>query len=506
MKDKNVTPEKDILRGRLAESLDEAALRFVSSIQDDSIIAGDDVIGTMAHDYMLHKQGIITRDEARALLKELLGIHQAIEAGRFDASGVYEDIHPVIESRVIDALGPDVGGKMHSGRSRNDQVALDIRLRLRQFLLEAREALLGLLDVLLVAARKHADVPFPLFTHTQPAQVGTFGHLVTGWAFEITRHLARLAECFQRTNLSPLGACAIGGTSFPIDRDLVASLLGFAGIVENSIDAISSRDVLIENAANVASIAVSLGRIAEDLILYASHEFRYVSLPDKFCSVSSALPQKKNPDTLELIRSFSATCIGALSTQLVLAKGMPTGYNRDFQDCKPPLWQTYSKLTRAARLLSSIIEGTSLDTDAINRSLARSDLVALDAAEYLCTVHGVPFRKSHEFMAAVVARSRHEGRELGSPWERDARVLVSDLAARVLGNPGVVDDGFFSVMERRDVHARASAGGPSPGSMAHMFAVLSGERETIAAAMQRDAVATGGAVRSFLERVRELVA
>nr|MDO8116723.1 argininosuccinate lyase [Candidatus Sigynarchaeota archaeon] len=298
-----------MLRNRLSEDLDSIAKAFLSSMEDDKQIVGEDIMGTMAHDYMLYKMDILNLDEIKKILTALMEIYSVFKEGKLNVDDTFEDIHPFIESLVIKKIGMETGGKIHSGRSRNDQVALDIRLKLRGEILDLGQLLLAFMKVLLQRAKAFTNTPFFLYTHLQPAQLGTFGHVLLAWASELARHVERTIQCFERTNLSPLGACAVGGTSFPIDRNMVAEMLGFDGIMENSLDAISSRDVLIEHTSVLASILVFYSRVSEDIILYSSYEFGYLEIPDKFCSVSSVLPQKKNPDTLELIRGNAAYAI-----------------------------------------------------------------------------------------------------------------------------------------------------------------------------------------------------
>nr|MDO8117603.1 argininosuccinate lyase [Candidatus Sigynarchaeota archaeon] len=479
---------KDILRSRLSESLDELAAYFTSSLKDDMEIIEADLIGTLAHDYMLFKQKIISKKDIKLILKALLEIREDVNNGNFTLDNKYEDIHPLIEAKVIEKIGIDAGGKIHSGRSRNDQVAVDIRLKLRDYLLTIRRHVLELVEVLLEKAKNHASTPFPLYTHLQPAQIGTFGHLLCGWAFELLRHAQRLSECFQRTNMSPLGACAVGGTSFSIDRALTADVLGFFGFIQNSMDAISSRDVLIENMANLANLSVFYSRIAEDLIIYASSEYKFIELPDKFCSVSSVLPQKKNPDTLELLRAKAASAISALERELVLAKGTPSGYNRDFQDCKPPLWEIFPQMIIASRLLAKIIEGLDLREENIKASLEKSNILALDLAEHVSLSHGIPFRKAHELMASIVKFLQSKGKNIASTWTQPELDELKVLSKGVVGEMQVIDDNFIELARKVDSFAkRRSAGSPSSNSMKEMLMLAGQELERLSGELSTDA-------------------
>jgi len=497
---------KDILRSRLSDSLDEMAKYFLSSLQDDLAIVEEDILGTMAHDYMLFKQKIITKEEIKLILKALLEIKEDISKERFKLDDNYEDIHPLIEAKITEKIGINAGGKVHSGRSRNDQVAVDIRLKLRTCLLELRSRVLELVSVLESKSKKHLNTPFPLYTHLQPAQIGTFGHLLTGWTFELLRHASRLAECYQRTNLSPLGACAIGGTSFPIDRDMTADLLGFSGIITNSMDAISSRDVLIENVSNIASLFTLYSRISEDLIIFSSSEFKFVELPDKFCSVSSVLPQKKNPDTLELIRANSAIAISTLNMQLVLAKGTPSGYNRDFQECKPPIWHLYNKIIVATSLLARIIEGIELNIDNIKKSLEKSDLLALDLAEYIAMNYNVPFRKTHELLANITKYLQSKGLNISSNWDGKDMEKIKGIAKEIVGNSNVIDEKFLKMKHGFESFGkRQSAGSPNPRFVEEMIGIIARENSTLKSNLSREKTIIHDKIELFFKNVKELV-
>ncbi len=496
---------KDILRSRLSESLDGVATSLLSSLKDDMEIIEADILGTLAHDYMLFKQGIISKADIKLILKALLEIREDVIKGEFKLDLNYEDIHPLIEAKVIEKIGIEAGGKIHSGRSRNDQVAVDIRLKLRDYLLAIRRYVLELVETILEKAKKHAATPFPLYTHLQPAQIGTFGHLLCGWAFELLRHAKRFAECFQRTNMSPLGACAIGGTSFPIDRALTADVLGFSGFIQNSMDAISSRDVLIENTSNLANLSVFYSRVAEDLIIYSSNEYKFISLPDRFCSVSSVLPQKKNPDTLELVRAKSALAISALSAELVLAKGTPSGYNRDFQDCKPPLWRAFPDLIIVTRLFAKIVEGLELREENIKNSLEKSDLLALDLAEHVCLSHGIAFRKAHELLAMIVKHLQSKGKNISSTWSPAELDEIKALARGIVGDVQVIDDSFLALARKTDSFtARKSAGSPSPRSMKEMLALAREEFELLSGELSSEASMTQAKIDGLMKTIKEL--
>jgi len=301
-----------LYRSRL-EKMDEEALSYLSSLAEDQEILLDDIEGTMAHVIMLCEQGIIPRDDAAKILSVLKELREKAIQGELRLEGDYEDVHEFVESKVIERLGIEIGGKLHTGRSRNDQIALDIRLRARRLLLEIWEAALKLAEELLSRAEKELETPIIHYTHLQHAQVGYVSQYLLAHLDHLLRDIERLEGCYRRTNRSPLGACAVAGSTLPLNRELVARLLGFDGLVENSVDAVSSRDFALEALSAVAIMMVNLSRISEDLIIWSTSEFDYVELPDSLASPSSIMPHKKNPCILELLRAKTAKVIGLLT-------------------------------------------------------------------------------------------------------------------------------------------------------------------------------------------------
>ncbi|MHA1370623.1 MAG: argininosuccinate lyase [Promethearchaeota archaeon] len=481
---------KDILRSRLSDGLDPVARDFLSSLEDD-----------------LHRSNIITKIEAKKILGALLEILDDVRDGKFKINPEFEDIHPLIEAKVISRTGIDVGGKIHSGRSRNDQVAVDIRLKTRCLLLSLRGALLDLIKVLMVKAKQYREAIFPLYTHLQPAQIGTFGHYLLNHVSELLRHGERLEECYGRTNKSPLGACAIGGTSFPINRDITTKFLGFSGIVINSIDAVSSRDVLIENLSIISSIFACYSRIAEDLIIYSSREFNFIDLPEKYCSVSSVLPQKKNPDTLELIRGNAALAIAGLNAQLTIAKGTPTGYNRDFQECKPILWALYKKVIISTKLLAGIIKDLELLQENVRSLIETSYLQALDLAEHISLNHTIPFRKAHEFIAKLVQKLSSENISLKTASNSDShRAEIKKLAHSILKSKDCIDDSFFRLMgDYNTFKLRKSLGSPAPKEFDKMMVEFERNREALFKKLLEDKTRVEESLNNLLNEIRALI-
>ena len=497
---------KDILRSRLDEDLDKNALELLSSLHDDRKIIFEDIIGTLAHNYMLFKQDIISLEDFTKIANALFNILKDFKQGKFELDLKYEDIHPLIESKVIDMIGIESGGRIHTGRSRNDQVALDIRLKLRTYLLQVRKDAIFFLKNLIEQAEKYKTSSFPLYTHLQQAQIGTFGHLICSYAFELIRHLDRMKECFSRTNLSPLGACAIGGTSIPINRAITADQLGFNGIILNSVDAISSRDVLIEHASIIASLSSFLSRISEDLILYSSNEYDYIEIGDKFCSVSSVLPQKKNPDTLELIRANGAISMGNLLSQLSLTKGIATGYHRDFQECKPLLWDSYEKLIIILPLFSGIIKSIKLNKEIVNQVWKSSNLMALDLAEYLVLNKNFTFRETHEFIARMVQFLAERNTSIPNSWDDNEIRNIKEIAKEVLGDEDVIDKEFLIFKDRKDYfNLKSSEGGPSEEETNKMIQILKGMKKKHDIELKNDRNFIDNKINSFINIVEQLI-
>ncbi|MHA2401082.1 MAG: argininosuccinate lyase, partial [Promethearchaeota archaeon] len=291
---------KDIYRTRIEAPLNKKVLKFLSSLKEDLWIAEEDIIGTEVHNIMLFEQGILSKNEIKMILTSLENIRNKLLNNQLELDENFEDIHPFIEKCIIDEIGIEVGGKIHTGRSRNDQVSVDIRLKIRNELNEMSKMLFELSNVLLTQSKSAINIFMPLYTHLQRGQLGVFSHYLNNYIAQILRSLERVEEVYNRNNFNPLGACAIGGTSINIDRKRTAELLGFQGVIENSIDAISSKDYILETLMCLSLISLQFSRISEDLLLWSSKEFDFIELDDEFCSVSSVMPQKKNPDTLEL--------------------------------------------------------------------------------------------------------------------------------------------------------------------------------------------------------------
>ncbi|MHA1339888.1 MAG: argininosuccinate lyase [Promethearchaeota archaeon] len=386
--------------------LKKEALSFLSSLQEDLWILEEDVLGTIAHVIMLKRQNILMENDAKKILKELVGIYEEIKEGTFTIEEEFEDIHPYIEHLIINKIGIEVGGKIHSGRSRNDQVALDIRLKVRKELIIFHESLIELLNSLLEQSKKSIKTFCPLYTHLQQAQLGTFSHILLNYAFQILRLIERIEFCYESINYNPLGACAIGGTSFPINRKFTTEILGFNGMIINSIDAISSRDDFIMVLMFLAIAADIYSRICEDLIIFSTNEFNFIKIDDEYASVSSVLPQKKNPDTLELIRGKMSRIYASLNHILFMSKGIFSGYMRDFQETKVPLQISFENIIKSTNILSGIIQTLKINEESMINSAKNSMIRALDLAEYIAKNTSLSFRETHGLIGNLVKNYR----------------------------------------------------------------------------------------------------
>jgi argininosuccinate lyase len=396
---------KDLFRTRLDTPLDKKALKFISSLKEDLWIAEEDIIGTEVHDIMLFEQNLLNKSEITKILTSLEDIREKFLTNQIELNENFEDIHPFIEQSVIDKIGIEIGGKIHTGRSRNDQISVDLRLKIKKELNNITNGLFTLFDVLLRISKKNIGTYMPLYTHLQRGQLGVFSHYTNNYLAQILRSLERLEEVYKRVNKSPLGACAIGGTNINIDRLRTAELLGFDGIVYNSIDAVSSRDYIYETIMGLSSLAIHFSRMAEDLIIWSTREFNFIELDNAYCSVSSVMPQKKNPDTLELIRSKSSKIMSNLFNAIMVVKSIPTGYFRDFQDLKPLLKNSFELLHSIIEMLNGIYSTLTINKEHMTKAVNESFILALDLAELLVQKYNIPFRQSHEIVALLVKNS-----------------------------------------------------------------------------------------------------
>jgi argininosuccinate lyase len=392
-------------RSRLGTDLSNITLDYVSSIDDDSQIALYDIIGSQAHTIMLLENKILTKNDAKKILSSL----ENLKNEKFDLSSGAEDIHELVESLVIKKAGMASGGKMHTARSRNDQVVLDIRMKIRDDINIICNCLLDTIESLVSVSKNHQKTIMPFYTHLQQAQAGLFSHYLLAQADVLSRDFQRLFDTFQRINQSPLGAGPVGGTSITIDRHSTAKMLGFDDVVENSLDATSARDFVAEYVAMISILMTNLSRISEDFIIWSTSEFSFIELSDEFTSPSSVMPQKKNPDILELTRGKTAEIIGNLTAILSTVKGLASGYGRDLQQIKSSIWSTSKISISALLIIKSIVLTMTVNEKQMKKVTESSNLIALDIAEKLVQ-EGIPFRVTHK-IAGILVQLAHDSKK-----------------------------------------------------------------------------------------------
>jgi len=439
--------------GRFAEPVSGRVKRYTASVAFDRRLAPQDIRGSVAHARMLRAAGILSAADLRAIERGLAKIAKEIESGRFAWSLDAEDVHLNIERRLT-ALAGDAGKRLHTARSRNDQVATDVRLWLRDAIDEIAALLRALQSRLLDQAQKHAATVMPGFTHLQVAQPVTFGHHLMAYFEMLERDRERLADCRRRTNRLPLGAAALAGTSYPIDRERVARELGFDGVCQNSLDAVSDRDFAVEFCACAALAMVHLSRLAEELILWVNPRFGFVALPDRFCTGSSIMPQKKNPDVPELARGKTGRVVGSLVALLTLLKAQPLAYNKDNQEDKEPLFDAADTLRDTLAVFADLIAGLKVNAKAMRQAAAEGFATATDLADYLVR-KGLPFRDAHEAVARVVRFAERSGRSL-------AQLKLAELRRF---SPRVGADVFKVLSLEGSVASRAHVGGTAPAQV-----------------------------------------
>jgi argininosuccinate lyase len=436
--------------GRFTEATDRFVEEFTASVNFDKRLYRHDIAGSLAHARMLQQVGVLSAAECEAIVKGLQDIQAEIERDDFAWSLSLEDVHMNIEARLTERIGI-AGKKLHTGRSRNDQVATDIRLYLRDEIDALDRELRRLQAALLEVAEREADTILPGFTHLQVAQPVTFGHHLLAWFEMLVRDRERLRDCRRRVNVMPLGAAALAGTSYPIDRAYTAKLLGFDSVAENSLDAVSDRDFAIEFTAAAALIMTHLSRFSEELILWASAQFDFVNLPDRFCTGSSIMPQKKNPDVPELVRGKSGRVNGDLVALLTLMKGQPLAYNKDNQEDKEPLFDSIDTVKACVRAYADMVPAIETKRDNMYRAALRGYATATDLADYLVG-KGVPFRDAHE----VVGKAVRYG------IERDQDLAAMELAELQQFSSVIGEDVFQVLSLEGSVAMRDHLGGTAP--------------------------------------------
>jgi argininosuccinate lyase len=436
--------------GRFTESTDAFVQAFTASVDFDQRLAFHDIQGSIAHARMLCKVGVLTEAERDAILEGLEAIRGEIERGEFQWSVALEDVHMNIEAALTARIG-DAGKKLHTGRSRNDQVATDVRLYLREAIDACLDELDRLRRGLVDLAEREADTILPGFTHLQVAQPVTFGHHMLAWFENLSRDHERLVDCRRRVNVMPLGAAALAGTTYPLDREYSAGLLGFDAPTENSLDSVSDRDFAIEFCAAAALCMTHLSRFSEELVLWTSAQFDFIELPDRFCTGSSIMPQKKNPDVPELIRGKTGRVNGNLMALLTLMKSQPLAYNKDNQEDKEPLFDSVDTLLGSLRAFADMIPALQPKRERMKAAARQGFATATDLADYLVR-KGVPFRDAHEVVGKAVRLGVDTGRDL-------AEMSLEELQGF---SPAIGADVFEVLTLEGSVAARNHLGGTAP--------------------------------------------
>ena len=442
--------DKKLWAGRFNEPTDAFVEAFTASVEFDQKLANFDIDGSIAHATMLASQDILTAEERDLIVEGLERIRDRIAGGDFEWSVELEDVHMNIEAALTTDIG-DAGKKLHTGRSRNDQVATDVRLWLRHEIDQVQKELERFQVALLELAEKEADTILPGFTHLQTAQPITFGHHMMAWFEMLRRDAGRISDCRKRMNVMPLGAAALAGTTYPIDREQTANLLGFDHPAENSLDAVSDRDFAIEFTSAASILMMHLSRMSEELIIWSSAQFAFVTLSDSFCTGSSIMPQKKNPDVPELIRGKSARVFGHLMSLLTLMKSQPLAYNKDNQEDKEPLFDVVDTLKGSLKVFADMVPAISCNHDNMRDATLKGFATATDLADYLVR-KGIAFRDAHEIVGKSVA------------FCVDKRCDLADLTLAELKQfSDIIDDDVFEVLTLEgSVAARNHIGGTAP--------------------------------------------
>ena len=436
--------------GRFSQQTNTSVEKFTESVSYDKRLAFYDIKGSIAHVTMLGDQGILTKSESQKIVDGLAQIEHEIDSGRFQWHESYEDVHMNIEARLTDLIG-DVGKKLHTGRSRNDQVATDMRLYIRDCLDLLGNKLNTLSAELINLAEKHYDVIMPGFTHMQCAQPVTFGHHLLAWTEMLIRDKDRMEKSRERMNISPLGCAALAGTTFPIDRFATASAMEFSAPSENSLDTVSDRDFMIETNFNIALMMTHFSRMAEEMVLWSSPMFGFIDLGDSFCTGSSIMPQKKNPDVAELLRGKSARAIGNLQSLIVLMKSQPLAYNRDNQEDKEPVFDSIDTAIACLDIMIQMMPNVVIFPENMRKIAKEGYATATDLADYLVN-KGIPFRDAHEIV----------GKSVNYAIQKKADLSELDLEELKQFSQEIDNDVFDVLTLEGSVNARNHIGGTAP--------------------------------------------
>jgi len=475
--------------------LEKITLDYVSSIDDDVEIAHYDILGSQAHAIMLYENKIITKNEIKKILKGL----ESLKKTKFAKTTDSEDIHELIESLIIKKIGIGAGGKMHTARSRNDQVALDIRMKIRDDINITCQCLLDTIKSLVVLAKKHQDTIVPLYTHLQQAQVGLFSHYLLSYADALFRDLDRLYVTYGRINENPLGAGPIGGTSIPIDRLSTGKMLGLQGIVENSIDATTTRDSAVEYIAAIAILMTNLSRISKDFSIWSTSEFSFLELSDEFTSPSSVMPQKKNPDILELTRGKTSRVIGNLTSMLSTIQGLPSGYSRDLQQINPSIWSASKIVISSLLIMESMLKTVVINKKNMRKAAEDGHLIALDLAEKL--VHNdVPFRKAHQIIGQIVKLAHKSGKPISKLSESEVKKVIKSKEVSLKLLMKLIQ----STTITSSLHARKSQGSSGISEQKRMTAHRMKKIETYQTGVKKRSLVVQNSLNHLNKKVKQL--
>ena len=445
--------------GRFIKETDQLVYNFNASISFDKRFYEQDIRGSIAHVTMLAKQGILTEEEKKQIIDGLNGIREDVENGKLEITDKYEDIHSFVEANLIDRIG-DAGKKLHTGRSRNDQVALDMRLYTRDEVLELDSLLKEILEVLLKLMKENVETYMPGFTHLQKAQPITLAHHMGAYFEMFRRDRLRMKDIYKRMNYCPLGAGALAGTTYPLDREYTAELLGFDGPTLNSMDSVSDRDYLIELLSAMSTIMMHLSRFSEEVIIWNSNEYQFVELDDAYSTGSSIMPQKKNPDIAELVRGKTGRVYGALMSILTTMKGIPLAYNKDMQEDKELTFDAIDTVKGCIALFTGMISTMKLNKPVMEKSAMNGFTNATDAADYLVN-HGVPFRDAHGIVGQLVLYC----------IEHDKSLLDMSIGEYKAISPVFEDDIYDAISLKTCVSKRNTIGAPGEEAMKQVLAI-----------------------------------
>ena len=444
--------------GRFTKDTDQLVYNFNASISFDQKFFHQDIEGSIAHTVMLAKQKILTEEEKDAIVKGLTGIREDVDAGKLQITSAYEDIHSVVEANLIDRIG-DAGKKLHTGRSRNDQVALDMKLYTRDEISNVDDLLKDLLAELLIIMKENTETYMPGFTHLQKAQPITLAHHMGAYFEMFKRDRSRMADIYKRMNYCPLGSGALAGTTYPLDREYTASLLGFEGPTLNSMDSVADRDYLIEFLSALSTIMMHLSRFSEEIIIWNSNEYKFIEIDDAYSTGSSIMPQKKNPDIAELVRGKTGRVYGALMSLLTTMKGIPLAYNKDMQEDKELTFDAIDTVKGCLALFTGMIRTMKFNKDIMEKSAMHGFTNATDAADYLVK-HGVPFRDAHSIIGHLVLTCIEKGKAIDEMSIEELKE-ISDVF-----EPDIYD----AISLKTCVEKRLTIGAPSKTSMEQAIA------------------------------------